>query len=484
MGNLDRPGLEQHQTISHTTLYVVEYTLHHTISLHQSPKHIMPRAPRPPRFHLGDIAELKQVGQEREGAAEIADVLRWVKIAKQTKTLKAHSARWDAVQEYFEEHGVEDDDLHLWRSYRNLITQRRMGVYNDLLMLTDILGEDYYRQFFDSPLLEGMLKRYASDALPLTFLGRSEDYYFTYTHAHEHPIALISIPRKGSTSVWNWLALPHEIGHNIFDNVIGYERELARKIRNALASERFKIPGKRLPYRLPKTALMEIVWTFWLDEAMADIIGTLFAGPAYVMARQEDSCDIAADLGGAHITLWDVKGMDMMKHPVCHFRVCICTEVLRRIGFVGDAAELDLRWHELHPNVTEYVWFDPAAGYRELFRISRSELTRAMNIVLDVVLGRNMRVLNGNSLLDVIRYSAQEHSLVLQIEEELTRKRPSIPKNARPRMVLAASRFAFERDPDNADIIHENAVKAIKKLAKNIRPKKKSGKKSGSRKKC
>jgi hypothetical protein len=152
---------------------------------------------------------------------------------------------------------------------------------------------------------------------------------------------------------------------------------------------------------------------------------------------------------------------------------------------VGDAAELDLRWQELHPNVTEYVWFDPAAGYRELFRISRSELTRAMNIMLDVVLGRNMRVLNGNSLLDVIRYSAEEHALVLQIEEELTRKRPSIPREARPRMVLAASRFAFERDPDNADIIHDNAVKAIRNLAKNIRPKKKkSGKKSGSRKKC
>jgi len=436
----------------------------------------MPRKPRPSRFHLGDIAELKLIGQEREGAAEIADVRRWVRIAKQTRTLQAHTDRWDAVEEYFEEHGVEDDDLHLWRSYRSLITQRKMGVYNDLLTLTDILGQDYYRSFFDSPLLEGTLRRYASDALPLTFLGHSEDYYYTYTHAHEHPIALISIPRKGTTSVWNWLALPHEIGHNIFDNVIGYERELGRKIRAELSNERFKIPGGRLPYHLPKTALMEIVWTFWLDEAMADIIGTLFAGPAYVMARQEDSCDIAADLGGAHITLWDVKGMEMMKHPVCHFRVCICTEVLRRIGFAGDAAELDLRWKEIHPTITEYVWFDPAAGYRELFRISRSELTRAMNILLDVALNRKVRVLNNHSLLEVTHYTPEEHALVLQIEEELTRKRPSFPKEARPRMVLAASRFAFERDPESADLIHENAVKGINKLAKNIRAKKKTAK--------
>ncbi len=432
----------------------------------------MARTPRSPRFHLGDINELKLVGQEREGAAELEDVIRWVKIAKQTKTLAAHSEKWDAVQEYFEEHGVEDDDLHLWRAYRSLITQRKMGVYNHLLTLTDIIGADYYRQFFDSPLLKGTLRRYAADALPLTFLGRSEDYYFTYTHAHEHPIALISIPRKGATSVWNWLALPHEIGHNIFDNVIGYERELSRKIRAVLSAERFKIPGKRLPYRLPKAALMEIVWTFWLDEAMADIIGTLFAGPAYVMARQEDSCDIAADLGGAHITLFDVKGMDMMKHPVCHFRVCICTEVLRRIGFAGDAAELDLRWADVHPDITEYVWFDPAADYVELFRISREELTRAMNMLLDVILDRKIRVLNGHSLTEVIRYTPEEHAMVLQIEQELTRDRPRFPKDARPRMVLAASRFAFERDPEAADMIHENAVKGIRKLAKNIRPKK------------
>jgi len=437
----------------------------------------MPRKPRSSRFHLGDITELKQIGQEREGAAELADVRRWVRIAKQTRTLAAHPERWDDVLEYFEEHGVEDDDLHLWRSYRNLITQRKMAIYNDLLTLTDIIGEDYYSLFFDSPLIRGTHRRYAVDALPLTFLGHSEDYYYTYTHAHEHPIALISIPRKGSTSVWNWLALPHEIGHNIFDNVIGYERELGKKVRNVLSNERFKIPGKRLPYRLPKTALMEIIWTFWLDETMADIIGTLFGGPAFVMARQEDSCDIAADLGGAHITLWDVKGMDMMKHPVCHFRVCICTEVLRRIGFAGDAAELDLRWSEIHPRITEYVWFDPAASYRELFRISRDELTRAMNMVLDVVLDRKIKVLNNNSLIDLIKYSPSEHALILRIEGELTRPRPSFPKDAYPRMVLAASRFAFERDPDNAELIHTNAVKGIKKLARKVRKKRKTGSK-------
>jgi len=442
----------------------------------------MPRKPRSPRFRLGDINELKMIGQEREGTAELEDVRRWVGIAKKTKTLRTHSQKWDAVLDYFEQHGVEEDDIHLWRSYRSLITQRNMGVYNALLELTDIIAEDYYREFFGKPRLSGMLKRYQADALPLTFMGRSEDYYYTYTHAHEHPIALVSIPRKGSTSVWNWLALPHEVGHNIFDNVIGYERELGRKVRNVLAEQRFRIPGGRLPYRLPKTALMEIIWNFWLDEAMADIIGTLFAGPAYVMARQEDSCDIAGDLGGAHITLWDVKGMEMMKHPVCHFRVCICTEVLRRIGFAGDAAELDLRWKDLYPGITEYVWFDHTAGYKELFRISRSELTRAMNLLLDVVLDRNMRVLNNNGLLDIVRYSPEEHALVLEIEHELTRERPRIPGNARPRMILAASRFAFERAPDAADLIHENSVKGIKKLAKNIRPKK-PRKKSGKKKK-
>ncbi|MCX6646503.1 MAG: hypothetical protein NTY09_09120 [bacterium] len=432
----------------------------------------MPGKSRLSKFHLGDISELKQIGQERESKADLEDVQRWVKIAKQTRTLAGYSKSWDEVLGYFEENGVEDDDLHLWRSYRSLITQRKMGVYNDVLALTDIIAEDYYREFFDSPFLVDMLRRYAQHARPFTFLGHSEDYYYTYTHAHEHPIALVSIPRKGTTSVWNWLALPHEIGHNIFDNVIGYERELGRKIRTALSGEKFKIIGGRLPYGLRKNALMEIIWTFWLDETMADIIGTLFAGPAYVMARQEDSCDVAADIGGAHITLWDVKSMDMMKHPVCHFRVCICTEILRRIGFAGDAAELDIRWQDIHPNINEYIWFDPSAGYKELFRISRSELTRAMNIVLDVVLDRNMRVLNNQLLVELIKYSPEEHGIVLQIEHELARNHPRFPKNARPRMVLAASRYAFERDPDSADIIHENAVKGIQTLALNVKHRK------------
>ncbi len=445
----------------------------------------MPRSSRLTRFTLGNISELKAVGQDREDEARLTDVRRWVKIAKRTRTLAAHAKNWDGVQDYFEEHGVEDDDLHLWRSYRSLITQRKMGIYNEFLALTDIVAEDYLRYFFDSPLLKGTLRRYATDALPLTFLGLSEDYYYTYTHAHEHPIALVSIPRKGTTSIWNWLALPHEVGHNVFDYLIGYERELSRKVSKELSEERFKIPGGRLPYRLPKTELMEMIWNFWLDETMADVIGTLFAGPAYVMARQEDSCDIAADLGGAHITLWDVKAMDMMKHPVCHFRVIICAEVLRRIGFAGDAAELEHRWTGMHPKIDEYVWFDPAAGFRELFRIPRSELTRAMNIVLNVVLNRKLRVLNNHSLVEIIKYGPREHSKVLAIADELLRKIPRLPKDSRPRMVLAASRFAFECEPGLADVIHDNALSGVKRLGKKMREKrqrKRRGSKSGKKK--
>ena len=359
-----------------------------------------------PEPYSSDIGELKLVGQERESAAELEDVRRLVKVARKTKTLAAHAKKWEAVEEYFNEYGIEDEDLHLWRAYRSLISQRSMGMYNDILKLTDILAQDFYHTFFDSPLLKGSLKRYAIDALPLTFLGRSEDYYYTYTHAHEHPIAVVSIPRRGQTSAWNWLALPHEIGHNIFDNILGYERELTRKIRNTLADVRFKIPGKRLPYKIPKSALMEIIWTNWLDEIMADVIGILFSGPAYAMARQEDACNIASDLGGANITLWDIKGMDMMKHPVCHFRVIIIMEVLKLMGFAGDASMLELRWVHMYPNITEYVWLDPTQNYRELFRIDRHELESAMDIVLNIILYRSVRVLMNNSLREIICYDS------------------------------------------------------------------------------
>jgi hypothetical protein len=37
-------------------------------------------------------------------------------------------------------------------------------------------------------------------------------------------------------------------------------------------------------------------------------------------------------------------------------------------------------------------------------------------------------------------------------------------------MVLAASRYAFEREPTSADLIHENVEKAIVRLEKNIKP--------------
>jgi hypothetical protein len=101
---------------------------------------------------------------------------------------------------------------------------------------------------------------------------------------------------------------------------------------------------------------------------------------------------------------------------------------------------------------------------------------RATNIVLDVVLDRKMRVLNNYSLKELIRYGPEEHSKVLAIEEELTRPKPKLPKDARPRMVLAASRYAFERDSEKADLIHENAIKGIHNTSANVRREKRAKK--------
>jgi hypothetical protein len=50
-------------------------------------------------------------------------------------------------------------------------------------------------------------------------------------------------------------------------------------------------------------------------------------------------------------------------------------------------------------------------------------------------------------------------------------------------MVLEASRFAFERDPNNADLIHNNAVRAIRNIGSTVRERKISPKK-GQKRKC
>jgi len=127
------------------------------------------------------------------------------------------------------------------------------------------------------------------------------------------PVAIVGVPYTCFTTVRDYLATPHEVGHYIYHN-------------GAIASDLHNL----LPV-LPEWG------AGWLEEIFADVYGCLVAGPVIGL----DFEDLLADNSLASFTNSDGE------HPVDAVRPYIYTKVLKELGFVNAAEALKKRWHKI-----------------------------------------------------------------------------------------------------------------------------------------
>jgi hypothetical protein len=415
----------------------------------------------PLRFTLGKIDELRDIDADREAQAELTDVIKWTGLARTIDSLADCKADWDSVLEYFEEYGVEGDDLHLWRAYRTLIQQRYARIYDDVLRITDILARDYFFSFLRSPRLKRARIRYTDEAVPLTFLGRSEDYFYTYTVTTERPIAIVSVPTSGIQSAWSWLALPHEIGHNITANTIGFLKEITGKLDKQLRRHRYHIDGKP-PLGVSHAKMFEYLWHAWMDEVTADFIGIIFAGPPYVLSRLHDAVPEAYGVTRVDHFNLSVADMQIPPHPNCYIRIHFLCRLLELIDFPEEAEKILKVWTARHRNIKAVHVVDPDRHMKELFSIPVEELMRSFDEVANILCHSAHASLGKNRLTDIVRFSNLDWEVVKYIATQLGRADDmDIPELARPGQILSASRLAFEADLENADTIHTNTIRAV-----------------------
>lgn len=415
---------------------------------------------------LADIKTLLEIEEERTQVAELDDVNRWIELALSSiPEISVYQEALLKIEEYFEEVGLEGDDLHLWRAYRDLFAQRFSRIYDDILEVTDVIASDLFNYFIRNPRLKDVKSRLSGGTIPFTFLGRTEDYYFTYTHDTERPVAVISIPHGVISSVWNWLAIPHEIGHNIFAHFFDYEKELLEKVTRALSGHRFEVHFKSFPKHSSGKKIIRTVWRAWLDELVADTFGVLFTGPAFVMDRQEDAVRVATRYGSVNESVWDVENNVLEKHPVFYIRPLLGSRMLRELDFPHLADLLDERWFNLYPDIRkkgEIIWVDEKPeGSVELFSVPIDEIMRSFELILPIVLHSGMKSLNGMSISEIIHFDKLDFVIATMVAQDMIAEVNKFARFVKPRHILAASRIAFESDPKNAEIIHACATNAL-----------------------
>lgn len=415
----------------------------------------------PLQVNIGRLDELREIEADREAQAELTDVIKWSGLAKTIESLAYMKGDWDHILEYFEEYGVEGDDLHLWRAYRSLIQQRYARIYDDILQITDILARDYFYSFIRSPRLKRARIRYTVESVPLTLLGRSEDYFYTYTGTTERHIAIISVPTSGIQSAWSWLALPHEVGHNLTANIIGFLKEIMGKVDKRLRRHRYHIEGKP-PLGVSHSKMFEYFWHAWMDEVVADFIGILFAGPSYVLSRLHDAVPEAYGVTQVDHFHLSVADMQIPPHPNCYIRIPFLCRMLELIDFHEEAERILKGWKARHRNINFVHVVDPDRHLMELFKIPVAEFLRSFEEVVDVLCRQPHASLGKNRLQDIVDFSHLDWEVTKYISKQLLRSDDmDLPELARPGQVLSASRLAFEMDPENADTIHTNTIRAI-----------------------
>lgn len=163
------------------------------------------------------------------------------------------------------------------------------------------------------------------------------------------PVAIVGVPYTSFTTVQDYLATPHEVGHYVYHGGAG----VASAVHNLLP-------------------VMPTWGAGWVEEIFADVYGCLVAGPVIGL----DFEDLLSDNDLARFVTSDGE------HPVDAVRPYIYTKVLKEMGFVNAAEALNKRWHEILLERGNPQTFSPDDGSGEVPMVVAREFVEETAVVI------------------------------------------------------------------------------------------------------
>jgi hypothetical protein len=267
-----------------------------------------------------------------------------------------------------------------WMLLRQVVSQRLTNSpYRKDLETFDQRTADYYHLLRQA--LPKDTREQLSPSPPLIYLGRLAELTLFSPKAP----AVLSVPFGALDDDRSANAIPHEVGHAVFEQLSSFLPELKRQVLNFLADPQ---PNRQ------QAALQEIVID-WLGEIVADLVGTALAGPAFaksalwIAASSEDMVDVADK-----------------EHPVALIRPYVHLEALKYLAKNPDfkkdhAAEIE----DFEDDVAKIVGtrlnrrFEsiPALTVTSL-KTTRDEMVKVVKLVLKT----ELKVLDEKSLGEIL----------------------------------------------------------------------------------
>lgn len=329
-----------------------------------------------------------------------------------------------------------------WTLLEKAFKPRVLGRDRLMLRLSELTAREAYSTFVKAA------ERTETDSNnSIEFWNKERSKVITYFHHDTEksyiinyvrtPVALLGIPVDQNDSVWNWTGIIHEVGHDIYHNIRGFKNELKLTLYNYL-KDRFATDTASL-------------WYIWREQLFSDIFGVLFAGPAFTMSFQNEFLYSAGNLSA----VWNAKKNRWDEHPLTYFRNKIQVRVLEKLGFKKISKTLYDRWASLYDELN-FLQLDRDKVEIEDFSIP-------IEGILDIVLQKSFEALGNKRLVDIVKYSADDYRLTLNVARNLINGKPAGVDKAR--YIVCASRIAFENKPDRI----ENILKGINASVESIK---------------
>jgi hypothetical protein len=222
-----------------------------------------------------------------------------------------------------------------------------------------------------------------------------------------NPFPLIRIPWDRDQP-WQSVFL-HEVAHNLQADLGIWQENRQAVLR--------RVMGRA------KDPFLAGVYGRWHKEIFADLAAILLGGPAAAWGMADFL---------AHPQPRTMTFRPGGAHPTAYLRVYMLAEMMRRIGFVRDAAQLLRVWQGLYRS---------EAGHRIPAPLMTSA-PRVIPEVVDEIAFQTRRNLAQRALVDIIRFGADDEASIRDGAHRLmTGRSTDLP----PRHLVSAAHYALER---------------------------------------